>query len=104
MTAVTAAGRRVLRDEDGEARDAYALLHLPLITGIVLSALGVERVLEHTDPLEAMGAVVSAAVIPLAAAVPALVALEVPAVVWAALIAYETVRDAAYRAEVRAAG
>jgi low temperature requirement protein LtrA len=40
------------------ARDAYALLHLPMITGVVLFALGVKKVLEHTgDPLKAMPAV-----------------------------------------------
>jgi low temperature requirement protein LtrA len=40
------------------ARDSYALLHLPMMSGIVLFALGVKKVLEHTtDPLEAMPAV-----------------------------------------------
>jgi len=40
------------------ARDSYALLHLPMIAGIVLFALGVKKVLEHTgDPLDAMPAV-----------------------------------------------
>ena len=35
------------------ARDSYALLHLPMIAGVVLFALGVKKVLEHTgDPLE----------------------------------------------------
>ena len=35
------------------ARDSYALLHLPMIAGIVLFALGVKKVLEHTgDPLK----------------------------------------------------
>jgi low temperature requirement protein LtrA len=39
------------------ARDSYALLHLPMITGIVLFALGVKKVLEHAgDPLKAMPA------------------------------------------------
>ena len=39
------------------ARDSYALLHLPMIAGIVLFALGVKKVLEHTgDPLEEMPA------------------------------------------------
>ena len=60
------AAERVLRDAEGEvrtrlARDAYTYLHLPMIAGIVLVALGVERVLEvvgdashHglSDPLE----------------------------------------------------
>ena len=40
------------------ARDSYALLHLPMISGIVLFALGVKKVLEHAeDPLKAMPAV-----------------------------------------------
>jgi low temperature requirement protein LtrA len=40
------------------ARDSYALLHLPMIAGIVLFALGVKKVLEHTgDPLKDMPAV-----------------------------------------------
>ena len=40
------------------ARDSYALLHLPMIAGIVLFALGVKKVLEHTgDPLKTMPAV-----------------------------------------------
>jgi low temperature requirement protein LtrA len=40
------------------ARDSYALLHLPMIAGIVLFALGVKKVLEHTDdPLTDMPAV-----------------------------------------------
>jgi low temperature requirement protein LtrA len=40
------------------ARDSYALLHLPMIAGIVLFALGVKKILEHTgDPLKDMPAV-----------------------------------------------
>jgi low temperature requirement protein LtrA len=40
------------------ARDSYALLHLPMVGGIVLFALGVKKILEHVgDPLEAMPAV-----------------------------------------------
>jgi low temperature requirement protein LtrA len=59
------AAERVLRDAEGEvrtrlARDAYTYLHLPMIAGIVLVALGVEHVLrivggaqghELSDPL-----------------------------------------------------
>jgi low temperature requirement protein LtrA len=120
------------------ARDSYALLHLPLIAGIVLYALGVKKVLEHTgDPLEDMPAVALCAglalyalayvgfrlrntgtfsvprtlvglaclaVIPLALEVAAIAALSVLAAIWIGLIAYETVRQAAFRAEVRAAG
>jgi low temperature requirement protein LtrA len=40
------------------ARDSYALLHLPMIAGVVLFALGVKKVLEHTgEPLKDMPAV-----------------------------------------------
>jgi low temperature requirement protein LtrA len=40
------------------ARDSYALLHLPMVGGIVLLALGVKKVLEHAgDPLKDMPAV-----------------------------------------------
>ena len=39
------------------ARDSYALLHLPMIAGVVLFALGTKKVLEHTgDPLKDMPA------------------------------------------------
>ena len=45
-------------DQVRMARDSYALLHLPMIAGIVLFALGVKKVVEHTgDPLKAMPAV-----------------------------------------------
>jgi low temperature requirement protein LtrA len=46
------AAERVLRQAQGEvrtrlARDAYSYLHLPMIAGIVLVALGMEQVLEY---------------------------------------------------------
>ena len=46
------AAERVLRDAEGEdrtrlARDAYSYLHLPMIAGIVLLALGMEHVLTY---------------------------------------------------------
>ncbi len=45
-------------DQVRMARDSYALLHLPMIAGIVLFALGVKKVVEHTgEPLKAMPAV-----------------------------------------------
>jgi len=45
-------------DQVRMARDSYALLHLPMIAGIVLFALGVKKVTEHTgDPLKDMPAV-----------------------------------------------
>jgi low temperature requirement protein LtrA len=46
------------RDQLRIARDSYALLHLPMVSGIVLFALGVKKVLEHTgEPLKDMPAV-----------------------------------------------
>jgi low temperature requirement protein LtrA len=49
---VAIAAERVLRRSEGEerarlARDAYSYLHLPLVAGIALLALGIEQVLEH---------------------------------------------------------
>jgi low temperature requirement protein LtrA len=49
---VSIVAERVLRGLEGEerarlARDAYSYLHLPMVAGIVLLALGVEQVLEH---------------------------------------------------------
>jgi len=46
------AAERVLREAEGEvrtrlARDAYSYLHLPMIAGIVLMALGMEYVLKY---------------------------------------------------------
>jgi low temperature requirement protein LtrA len=61
---------RVLRRVDGEerarlARDAYSYLHLPMIAGIILMALGLKLVIEHVgdltvrqaDPLETLALV-----------------------------------------------
>ena len=40
------------------ARDAFSFLHLPLVAGIVLLALGVKKTLEHVDdPLKLVAAV-----------------------------------------------
>jgi low temperature requirement protein LtrA len=49
---VSIVAERVLRRTRGEerarlARDAYSYLHLPMVAGIVLLALGIEQVLEH---------------------------------------------------------
>jgi low temperature requirement protein LtrA len=49
---VSIAAERVLRESRGEerarlARDAYTYLHLPMIAGIVLVALGMKKVLEY---------------------------------------------------------
>lgn len=136
-----AAERRFREAEGAEqlriARDSYALLHLPMIAGIVLFALGVKKVLEHTaDPLATMPAVAlcgglallavaqlafrwrntgtfsiprtvtclaSVAVIPLALEVAALAALGTLALVWTALIGFETVRLAPQRQALRTA-
>ena len=49
---VSIAAERALRRASGEvaarlARDAYSYLHLPMVAGIVLTALGMEQVLEY---------------------------------------------------------
>jgi low temperature requirement protein LtrA len=63
---VSIAVERMLRRSEGEARtrlarDGYSYLHLPIVAGVVLMALGIEQVLEHvgaptthplSDPLE----------------------------------------------------
>ena len=68
---VSIVAERVLRRLRGEARarmarDAYSYLHLPMIAGIVLAALGIEEVLHlvaettdghRTDPLELLAIV-----------------------------------------------
>jgi low temperature requirement protein LtrA len=133
---VAIVAERRFREAQGEeqvriARDSYALIHLPMIAGIVLFALGVKKATEHLgDPLKDAPAValcgglalyalahiafrlrnmgtlsprrfvvagLSLAVIPVALNAPALVALAVLAVLWAALIAYEALRFAEAR-------
>jgi low temperature requirement protein LtrA len=145
---VTILAERALRAAEGErrarlARDAYSYLHLPMVAGIVLLALGVKKVLEYvgdashyelgdplaTVPLVAMYAgvalyllaqvafqrrttgqlavdrlVVAAgtlAVIPLAAAVPALAALGLVTAIATAMIMFEAVRDTDVREQIR---
>jgi low temperature requirement protein LtrA len=45
------------REQNEMARDAYSLLHFPMVAGIVLSALGLKTTLAHVgDPLEAVPA------------------------------------------------
>jgi low temperature requirement protein LtrA len=49
---VSIVAERVLRRLEGEerarlARDAYSYLHLPMVAGVALLALGIEQVLEH---------------------------------------------------------
>ena len=118
------------------ARDAYALLHLPMVAGIALFAVGVKKTLgDPGDALKDMPAVALCAglalyavahvafrlrsigalsvpwtlaalgclaLLPIAMTAASLVALALLAVVWLALIAYETLRQAAFRHEVRA--
>ena len=55
---VAIVAERVLRRAEGEerariARDAYSYLHLPMIAGIVLIALGMKKVLEYVGDLHA---------------------------------------------------
>ncbi len=57
-----AAERRLIRSQGHEratlARDSYSYLHLPMVTGIVLVALGVKKTLAHVgDPLGTIPAV-----------------------------------------------
>ncbi len=62
---------RVLRRAEGElrarlARDAYSFLHLPMVAGIALTALGVEQVLEGVAE-QSLGLSEPLALLPLAA-------------------------------------
>jgi low temperature requirement protein LtrA len=46
------------REQNEVARDSYSFLHLPMVAGIVLVALGLKKTLEHVeDPLELVPAV-----------------------------------------------
>jgi low temperature requirement protein LtrA len=46
------------RERAAIARDSYSYLHLPMVAGIILLALGVEKVLGHvSDPLETVPAI-----------------------------------------------
>jgi low temperature requirement protein LtrA len=125
------------------ARDAYSFIHLPLIAGIALLALGMKKVLEYVGDVEhhaladslsgiglyalyggvalyliahaafklrtvgvlspprIAGAVVLFLLLPLAAQLPALFALGLVTGVVAALIAFETLRDAGERERIR---
>jgi low temperature requirement protein LtrA len=145
---VSIVAERVLRGLDGEerarmARDAYSYLHLPMVAGIALLALGIEQVLEKVgetsngelaDPLAALPlgalyggvalflfahaafkyrtwhqvtvrrllvAVLLAALIPLAAQLPALAALGLLATVMVAMIASEALRYSEVREQIR---
>jgi low temperature requirement protein LtrA len=144
---VSIVAERVLRRLRGEerarlARDAYSYLHLPMVMGIVLVALGVEQVLELVgDPSHDVSeslhflAIVAlyggtalfllghvafkrrtwgqitlrrlvvaglvCALIPVAAEIPALLALALLAFVLVALIASEVFRYADVREQIR---
>lgn len=140
--------RRVLTEAEGArrvriARDSYSYLHLPMIAGIVLFALGLKKVLEYAgdpdahspaDPLPLPGAAgllggvalyllahvafrlrnvgtwtahrvaVAAlllAAVPVAARLPALVALALLACVTVALVVFQATRHARHRYELR---
>jgi low temperature requirement protein LtrA len=111
------------RERNVLARDSFSYLHLVMVAGIVLLALGVKKTLGHVeDPLKAVSAIgvaggvalylaaqvgfearngrgadpprlltaiVCAAVIPLATAIPALASLAVVAALCSALVVYE---------------
>ncbi len=48
---------RVGREQNEIARDSYSYIHLPMVAGIVLVALGMKKTLEHVgDPLHAVPA------------------------------------------------
>lgn len=46
------------RERNSIARDSYSYLHLPMVIGIVLCALGLKKTIEHVeDPLKVIGAI-----------------------------------------------
>ncbi|HEY3143816.1 MAG TPA: low temperature requirement protein A, partial [Acidimicrobiales bacterium] len=139
---VALVAERRFRQTEGDARilmarDSYSYLHLPMIAGITLIALGFKKTIAHIDePLDLVPAtallggialyfaghvafrlrnlgtvnrprtlvlVVSLALIPVATQVDALVALGMAAVVTTALIAYEALRYAEARRNIRTA-
>ncbi len=123
------------REQVRIARDSYTYLHLPMVAGIVIFALGIKKLLPgvdeelHTVPAVALcagpalyllalsafkrrnigswnrprlvGATLLVALVPVATAVPALLALAFVAVVACGVIAYEYVRYAAARDRIR---
>jgi low temperature requirement protein LtrA len=118
------------------ARDSFSYLHLPMVAGIVLLALGIKKTIAHTGheldvvPAFAMlagtatyllahvafrwrnvhrlsvqrtvAALVCLALLPVAVAVPALLALTLLAAVLVVLVTYEYFRFAELRARLRA--
>jgi low temperature requirement protein LtrA len=134
------AGRRLERAGEGRernqiARDSYSYMHLPMVAGIALIAVGIKRTLIGVDdPLKFVPAaallggaalyllahvafrlrnmhslstrrlvcaIVLLALVPVGAALPALVTLGVLAAALVALIIYEAVRYADVRDRVR---
>ncbi len=123
------------REQNELARDAYSLLHFPMVAGIVLSALGLKTTLAHIgEPLHSVpaaallggvvlyllahvafrwrlvrslsrqrlvGAVVVAALFPVAVEVAALATLALVVAVVCAVVAYEVVRFGETRRRVR---
>jgi low temperature requirement protein LtrA len=137
---VAIVAERKLREAVGDARarlarDSYTYLHLPLVGGILLLALGIKKTVAHTaDPLaivpavglcggvamyllahvafrlrntgtwnprRVLAAAICVGLIPVATAVPSLVALGLVAVVLWTLIAYEAIRFAQARDRIR---
>jgi low temperature requirement protein LtrA len=133
------AQRRLMRATGVElhrlALHAYSYLHLPMVAGIVLFALGLKETLAHvgdelkTVPAVALcggaglfllaevgflfrttrrvfrrrtiGMVLLFALIPVALAVPALIALALVSAVCAFVVAYEAIRHREHRVQVR---
>jgi low temperature requirement protein LtrA len=138
VTAVAAEHRLSIVDPVARARlarDAYSVIHLPMIAGIVLLALGLKKALGHTDhhleliPALALvggpalyllaqvafryrnvrsigwprliAAVLLLLLLPVALAVPALTAVAMVFAVVGLLVAFEAIRFAEVRKEVR---
>jgi low temperature requirement protein LtrA len=140
VVALVAARRLVNAAAGGErnriARDSFSYLHLPMVAGIVLVALGIKGTLAHTGSelhdtaavallggaavyllahvafrwrnvhrfswQRLVAAAACGALVPVALAVPALVALGMLAAVLAVVVAYEYVRFAELRTRLRA--
>ena len=75
------------------ALHAYSYLHLTMIAGVVLFALGLKR--------RTIGSVVLLGLIPIALAVSALAALALVSAVCALVVAYEAIRYRDHRVRVR---
>jgi low temperature requirement protein LtrA len=136
------AQRRLARAHGEErarmARDSYTYLHLPMIAGIVLLALGIKKTVGHTaeelklvpatalcggvalylaalvafrlrnvrswNVQRAVAAGLCVALIPVATAVPALLALALVSVLLCALVAYEAIHFSEARRRIRHGG